>query len=128
MRILLIEPERPPVVREIDGSLYSMQTLVGGTIQALYPFEDEVALICNDDGKCLDLPLNRALYQPESGQLYDIIAGTFFLCGAPKDSEVFVSLTEAQMHRYQQRFAVPEYYARIGGQLLMIQSKGGDET
>ena len=128
MRILLIEPERPPVVREIDGSLYSMQTLVGGTIQALYPFEDEVALICNDDGKCLDLPLNRALYLPESGQLYDIIAGTFFLCGAPKDSESFASLTEAQIHRYQQRFADPEFYMRIGGQLLMIHSKGGDEA
>ena len=128
MRILLIEPERPPAVREIDGSLYSMQTLVGGTIQALYPFEDEVALICNDDGKCLDLPLNRALYLPESGQLYDIIAGTFFLCGAPKDSESFASLTDAQMHRYQQRFAAPEYYVRIGGQLLMIHSEGGDEA
>ena len=128
MRILLIEPERPPAVREIDGSLYSMQTLVGGTIQALYPFEDEVALICNDDGKCLDLPLNRALYQPESGQLYDIIAGTFFLCGAPKDSESFASLTEVQIHRYQQRFADPEFYMRIGGQLLMIHSEGGDEA
>ena len=128
MRILLIEPGRPPAVREIDGSLYSMQTLVGGTIQALYPFEDEVALICNDDGKCLDLPLNRALYLPESGQLYDIIAGTFFLCGASKDSEVFVSLTETQIHRYQQRFAVLEYYVRIGGQLLMIRNEGGDET
>ena len=128
MRILLIEPECPPVLREIDGSLYSMQTLVGGTIQALYPFEDEVALICNDDGKCLDLPLNRALYQPESGQLYDIIAGTFFLCGAPKDSESFASLTEVQIHRYQQRFADPEFYMRIGGQLLMIHSEGGDEA
>lgn len=128
MRILLIEPGCPPVVREIDGSLYSMQTLVGGTIQALYPFEDEVALICNDEGKCLDLPLNRALYQPESGQLCDIIAGTFFLCGAPKDSESFASLTEAQIHRYQQRFADPEFYMRIGGQLLMIHSEGGDEA
>ena len=128
MRILLIEPECPPVVREIDGSLYSMQTLVGGTIQALYPFEDDVALICNDDGKCLDLPLNRALYQPESGQLYDIIAGTFFLCGAPKDSESFAPLTDAQLQRYRRRFAVPEYYMRIGGQLLMIHSEGGDEA
>ena len=110
MRILLIEPECPPVVREIDGSLYSMQTLVGGTIQALYPFEDEVALICNDDGKCLDLPLNRALYQPESGQLYDIIAGTFFLCGAPPDSEDFTSLTAEQLAHYPNRFHFIEFY------------------
>ena len=57
MRILLVEPGKKPVVREIDGSLKSMQELVGGTIQALYPFEEPVALICNDEGKLLGLPL-----------------------------------------------------------------------
>ena len=33
-----------------------MQAIVGGQIQALYPWEDSVALICNDEGKLLRLP------------------------------------------------------------------------
>ena len=51
MRILVIEPERRPEVREIDGSLKTMQSIVGGYIQAIYPFDDPVALVANDDGK-----------------------------------------------------------------------------
>lgn len=78
MRILLVEPGKTPILKEIDGSLKSMQEIVGGTIQALYPFEEPVALICNDDGKLLGLPLNRGL-RDEEGRIYDIVAGTFFL-------------------------------------------------
>lgn len=95
MRILLVEPGKRPVLKEIDGSLKSMQEIVGGTIQALYPFEEPVALICNDEGKLLGLPLNRAL-RDEEGRIYDIVAGTFFLCGAPEGSDRFESLTRQQ--------------------------------
>ncbi len=40
MKILLIEPSFEPRAVEIDGSLTSLQNLVGGLIQAVYPFED----------------------------------------------------------------------------------------
>ena len=33
MQVLVIEPERRPKVRDIDGSLKSMQEIVGGLIQ-----------------------------------------------------------------------------------------------
>ena len=57
MRILVVEPERRPEVREIDGSLESMQEIVGGLIEAIYPFEEPVALVCNDEGKIMNLPV-----------------------------------------------------------------------
>ena len=47
MNVLLVEPNADPRAIEIDGSLASMQSLVGGLIEAVYPFEDPVALICN---------------------------------------------------------------------------------
>ena len=93
MKVLLIEPHKPPYPLEIDGTLAAMKKTVGGTIQAVYPFSDPVALVCNDEGKLLGLSLNRALYHPETDELYDIIAGTFFLCGAPSDADSFASLT-----------------------------------
>ena len=58
MRILFVEPNAEPRAVEIDGSLASMQSLVGGLIQVVYPFEDRVALICNDEGKLIGLPQN----------------------------------------------------------------------
>ena len=72
MKIVLVEPGKPSRAAEIDGNLASMQQLVGGTIQAVYPWEDRAALVCNDEGKLIGLPLNRAIED------YDVIAGTFF--------------------------------------------------
>ena len=43
MRILVIEPESRPNVQEIDGSLKSMQDIVGGLIQVINPFHDPAA-------------------------------------------------------------------------------------
>ena len=57
MRILVVEPTKDPYVKEIDGSLASMQAIVGGFIQAVEPFEDpNVLLLCNEDAKLLGLP------------------------------------------------------------------------
>ena len=97
MRILVVSPGERPSVREICGDLASMQAVTGGPIQALYPFEAPVALVCHEEGKLLGLPLNRALYDEETGAVYDVIAGTFFLCGAPPEAEDFTSLTEEQL-------------------------------
>ena len=71
MRVLVIEPERRPEVREIDDSLKAMQEIVGGLIQPIYPFDEPVALVCNDEGKLMNLPANRGL-RDENGQIYDI--------------------------------------------------------
>ena len=75
MKILLIEPNAEPRAVEIDGSLASMQSLVGGLIEAFYPFEDSAALICNDEGKLAGLPQNRPLKHPETGEIYDTVCG-----------------------------------------------------
>lgn len=100
MKVLIVEPLKAPYSAEIDGSLESMQSIVGGLIQVIYPFGNpEVALVCNDEGKLLGLPLNRLLTDGD-GRAYDIIAGTFFLCAAPADSDSFESLTEEQIKQY----------------------------
>ena len=107
MNVLLVEPNLDPRTIEIDGSLASMQSLVGGLIEAVYPFEAPVALICNDEGKLAGLPQNRPLKHPETGEVYDIIYGTFFVCSAPADSEHFESLPDDLIEKYSKVFALP---------------------
>ena len=125
MKILVIAPLEKPALREIDGSLAAMQRIVGGTIQAVYPFEEPVALACHDEGKLLGLPLNRALYHPETGELCDVIAGTFFLCGAPPEEDHFTSLTDEQITVFSKRFAPVEQFLSIAGQIIVLPLKGG---
>ena len=77
MKVLIVEPRKHPREAEIDGNLESMQKTVGGYLQAIYPFEDEIALVCDDESKLKsDTEWNRML--PETG---DIIKGTFFIAG-----------------------------------------------
>ena len=110
MKILVIEPMKEPYVKEIDGKLETMQSIVGGLIQAIYPFDHpEIALICNEEGKIDRLPLNRALFDKD-GNIVDIVAGTFFLCSAPADSENFESLNDEQIETYKKRFDALEFY------------------
>lgn len=119
IQVLIVEPGKPPRQSKIKQHLTSMQNVVGGTIQVLYPFEEPVALICNDEGKLLGLPANRALRDSE-GNLYDIVCGTFFLCGAPPNKENFSSLTAEQRTRYQQKFLHPEFFLNLGGEILCL--------
>ena len=53
MKIVLVEPGKEARPAEISGSLQSMQQLVGGIIQAIYPWTDPVAMICHDEGKII---------------------------------------------------------------------------
>lgn len=127
MKVLLVEPGKVPSTTTLDGSLKSMQKAVGGPIQAVYPFEDQVALICNEEGKLLGLPLNRALFNLETGECYDVVTGTFFLCGAPPDSERFESLNEEQLVRYADYFCQPEMFMKMGKQLCVLPLETADD-
>ena len=119
LHVVVVEPEKAPYEQAIQPGLRPMQEIVGGTIQAVYPFAAPVALICNDEGKALGLPFNRSL-RDESGKLYDVICGTFFLCGAPADSDRFESLTEQQTAWCLERFRVPELIFPLNGSLIVL--------
>lgn len=115
--VLVVEPEKVPYVKEIDPGLKSLQNEVDGWIEAVYPFEDPVAIICNEEGKMNGMPPNRALYD-EDGQVYDIVAGQFLVVGLTEDN--FGSLTDEQIKKFSDRFHSPEGFMRIGNQILVF--------
>lgn len=107
IKVVLVRALKAPEVVEIASGLESMQEVVGGLIEQIMPFEEEVAIVCNEEGKMLKLDLNRAL-KDENGEIYDIIAGTFIICSA--SGEKFGSLTELQLKRYCEMFKNPERF------------------
>ena len=116
--VVVVEPNNKPYVETISASLKGMQNKVGGYIQAIYPFDEEVAIICNEEAKLYGLPLNRALSTTELG-IYDIIAGTFFIASC--QGENFGSLSEEQQSRYKQMFLFPEKFAKVDGKIVAVK-------
>lgn len=117
MTVLAVLPGKEPERMELNSSLESMQEFVGGTIQAVYPFSDPVAVVCNDEGKLMGLEHNRAL-RDEHGKIYDILCGPFFICGLGEEN--FASLPEGLIQKYTRLFQHPELFLRINGGLMVV--------
>ena len=118
LSVLKIAPGQYPQQVEIDNDLKALQEAVGGFIGASYPFADDpIAIVYNDDGKLMGLPLNRAL-RDEDGQMYDAVAGTFLVVGL--DEEDFAFLTPELAQKYEQLFHQPEAFLKLGNRLLVL--------
>ena len=118
MNVLMVEPGKVPYEKDIGDGLKAMQDAVGGYIQAVYPYEDPVALVCNEEGKIEGLPLNRAL-KTEEGEIYDIISGNFFICGIGEEN--FCSLSPDLAEKFKEEFKHPESFMRLCGKIVAVK-------
>ena len=117
LSVLEVAPGQYPKQIEISNKLESLQKEVGGTIAAVYPFADPVAIVCNDEGKLEGLPMNRAL-RGEHGQAYDVIAGTFLVVGLGEED--FAPLSPELAQKYEEHFHQPETFIKLGGHLVIL--------
>ena len=117
INVLLCKAGKRAEMVEMEDSLEAMQKMVGGMIEEYMPFEDDVALICNDEGKMRGMPLNRAI-EGEDGKIMDVIAGDFFICYAPIESERFLSLPPDLAEKYEKKFTWPEQIFMKNGEGL----------
>ena len=125
IRLLKVEPLKAPVLIEAEHTLEKLQELVGGTIQAIYPWDDLVALLCDDDGKGKGYPPNRVLVD-EDGEPYDIVVGTFYICGLTRED--FGSISDELAEKFTERFRYPEMLMRtIDGNILWFRIGSGEQ-
>lgn len=103
IQVLIVEPMKLPQVATIPNKLAELQQIVGGYIQVIAPFNDTAAVICNEEGKILGMPLNRLVGN-------DIIAGTFVIAGCSIEDGEFISLTDSQIDEYQRMFSMIEIF------------------
>lgn len=125
LSVLVVEPGKTPYGKQIKAGLESLQKEVGGYIEAVYPFDDPVALICNEEGKINGLPLNRAL-RDENEKVYDIISGTFMVVGLGEED--FSSLSDDLMKKYNDYFKAPERFIVGDGKIVVLKPKELEPT
>lgn len=92
IKALKVEIGKTPRMVEIENDLKTLQGEVGGYIETMYPWDREVAIICNEEGKIIGLPLNRPIFT-DDGDMVDVIAGDFLVVGLGEED--FRSLKKA---------------------------------
>ena len=122
LTVLKVSPGCRPEVVHISHTLLEMQKLVGGKIEAIYPFEDPVAVVCNEEGKLTGEEPNRAIKDPNTGEIMDIICGTFFVCGLTRED--FGSLDGQLIQKYNKFFCYPEMFLWNGSRLVVLNMVG----
>ena len=111
MNVLVVEPGYQPYEKEIqDGAdhLEQMQAIVGGLIEPIYPYHEEVAIVCNEEGLINGLPFNRSVPGGYGG-----VFGTFFICGLGEAD--FCSLPPELMERFKKEFRNSEILLGFDG-------------
>ena len=103
--VVKVEPMKEPVIACLKNDLDSLQKAVsiGAPEQGLIEFvwlEDNVSILCNEEGKLIGLEPNRRLGK-------DILCGVFYVV-AENDNGALVSLSKEQQDRYAKRFEIPD--------------------
>lgn len=115
--VVLLEPGKLAHTAEIGTSLEDLQKIVDGLIEAYYPFEEQVCIVCNEESKINGMQPNRSV-KNEDGVMVDFIFGPAFICDCRGES--FDSLSDEQLSRYTKMFRYPEHLAKLNGQLIGI--------
>ena len=109
IKAIMVEPNKRPCVVDLNDDLDSLQKAVsiGAPEQGLIEFvylEDNVSILCNEEGKIIGLEPNRRLGD-------DILCGVFYVVAENDDGEL-VSLTETQQNRYSEIFREPDIISK----------------
>ena len=101
IKALMVEPGKHPCVVELKNDLDSLQKAVslGAPEQGLIEFvyiEDNVSILCNEEGKLIGLEPNRRLGE-------DILCGVFYVVAENNNGDL-KSLTQEQQERYSKMF------------------------
>ena len=121
IKILYVPIQGEPEEKTVANKLEAFQSLVGGNIET-FPIDDDCSLlgVCNEEGKINGMTLNRGVYGDE-GQMLDIIAGPFFICGLTEDS--FGSLSPELAEKYSNLFQFPEIFVCEGDEIKAVPVK-----
>lgn len=118
IKVVMLEPGKEAYVTDVGTRLEDLQKTVDGFIEAYYPFEEEVCIVCNEEGKINGSAPCRGIYG-DDGQLMDIVFGKFFICDC--SGENFGSLSKEQLEKYTEQYRYPERMVRVNNEIHAIK-------
>ena len=95
IKVIIIETQKEPYSKEIYNTLRNKQEIVGGLIQCVSSFlsdETNCDFILNDEGKIIDLPKNRVIWNGE-----EIVHGNMIVAKVDDSIGDFVTLSDDEI-------------------------------
>ena len=115
IKILYKRVGREPEVVEMENTLQSMQSMVGGFIEVI-PYDD-YELVCNDEGTIMGL-------YPNVGFDYDVINGNFFIANDDYETGDFASLTDKNIEKIKEDLKARSFhYTKTQMRAVLKQEK-----
>lgn len=100
MRVVKVEPNRPPYVKDVLNNDTTLEFEVGGMVKVMYPYRDDnIGIVCRD------LLVNRSNYIDETNKR-DMIVSPFLFVGLSGDK--LQSLTFAQIQKIMSQLRLAE--------------------
>lgn len=101
LKCVYITPHHTPIELNLEVNEYKvLRDAVKGTIEITRPFDEDIAIVGNDEAKLIGMEGNRRVGN-------GIYAGPMLIVG-DNGGEDFVALSQEQADRYMERFAQPE--------------------
>lgn len=124
MKVLSVKVNKHPEIIEINNTLENLQKQVHGLIECVYPFNEPVAIVCNEEGKINGVSeFNRALVDDDSN-VYDYIFDDFLIVYLfDEDGEEdgnFHSLPDDLAKKFYNLFYHPHKLINIDGYYAVI--------
>ena len=120
IKVVVVEPNKEPYLKEIETDLESLQTEVGGLIQ-ITDVDNDISLVLNEEGKLIPLEFNMFICGHN-------LRGTFFVSGFDYDSEELVSLKENVIEELLKDIHYLDKIAIYIGGESMVYSEGNPDN
>lgn len=104
IKVLLVEPFNKPKMITIENNYQAISEIICGDVDEYMPFEDNVALLCNADGKRLSLSASHTVTDIETGKT-ELIYGSFILVCTSKFDTEYHSLDDDLIDKYMDLFS-----------------------
>lgn len=105
IKVIVVEPNKEPYIKEVEHTLKNLQQLVGGLIEYIN-LEDDIDIICNEEGKLRNLEFNRIVEN-------NIIAGTFIIVGVNQKKGATISIPENKIKKYLDMFKLDKHMKKV---------------
>ena len=111
IKVLIVEPNKEPILHLIKNDLDTLQEIVGGLIE-IVSLPNGIDIILNEEGKITGLPFNRMLPK-EFFETEDVLCGNLILASCNEETGETISLTDEQIEKDKEIFSLNKHIKEI---------------
>lgn len=114
-RVIVARPGEEAYVTKLKPTYENLSALVGGMLEMTCPFDDDVAVISDEESKLKGKMPNRLMCGEFGGKFarkgipVDVYAGTIVIVGNRPDKSEFDGLTDAEIEKYMHLYKEPQF-------------------